>query len=191
MEATEQSNPGQLMTQAAYARSRGVSKQAVNKLVKRKIIPVFGERGLVDPAIADLKIGQNLHPGRSKMVENTAGRPSQNGFSSPSGSSGSGSSGSNLLEARAMRETYEGLQSKLDYEKSIGLVVNREATERGIYEAARALRDAVLNVPRRCCADLVASGDPAKAEQLLSAELKRAFEDFNKLVSQKLSAPAN
>lgn len=53
----------QLMTQAEYARHRGVSRQAVNRAVgKGKIIPVHDEKGVkkIDVSEADRALGLNV-----------------------------------------------------------------------------------------------------------------------------------
>src|SRR5262245_29987853 len=44
-----------LVTQAAYARTRGVSKQAINRMVHEGVIPAqpHGRRHLIDPTEAD------------------------------------------------------------------------------------------------------------------------------------------
>src|SRR5262245_12821262 len=42
-----------LLTQAAYARSRGVSRQAIHRQVADGVIPTRGPRRLIDPAEAD------------------------------------------------------------------------------------------------------------------------------------------
>jgi len=42
-----------LLTQAAYARRHGISRQAINRYVRDGVIPTHGPRKRIDPAEAD------------------------------------------------------------------------------------------------------------------------------------------
>lgn len=62
---TARSSMRLLMTQSAYARHRGVSRQAVHALVRRGRVPL-AENGLIDVREADLALARRLPVGRPR-----------------------------------------------------------------------------------------------------------------------------
>ena len=172
------------LTQAQYAKAKGVSRQAVHKLVKSGVIPLT-EDGLVDPVIADAKALHLLNPGRSKitgsMIQPSPVGGSVDPFAVPS----------SLNAAKLQREHYAGLREKLEYEKLLGGLLERETVEREMFEAARMLRDGVLNVAKRIAPQLAAMNDAGGVEQLLHAELRRVLDNFSRLAAQSLGAESN
>lgn len=64
--ATARSPMRLLMTQSAYARHRGVSRQAIHALVRRRRISLT-ENGLIDVRAADLRLAKRLPVGRPRL----------------------------------------------------------------------------------------------------------------------------
>ncbi len=81
-------------------------------------------------------------------------------------------------KARAAKEIYEARIKKLDYEERLGNLVSRKSVEMEAFTAFRILRDACFNIPDRVSAQIAAETDATVVYEILSAELRRAFEDF-------------
>lgn len=173
---------GELVSQAEYARRKGVSRQAIHELVKRGVIPLAD--GKIDPAIADSKIGEHLDPGRAKTLGEGEDDEPRDGAPASAGMS-------EYQRAKIHRETFEGKLAELEYQKAAGAVLDRIGAERGVMEAARMLRDTVLNVPRRIAADAAAMTDARLIEQLMTTELRQALDDFAKVAQRKLAHAAS
>lgn len=92
------------MTQAAYAAHRGVSRQAISKLVGGGKIPVRPD-GKIDAAEADRALGET----RERLDE-----PRESGGFMPSQES------AGLTKARTATEVYKARVAQLDYEERIG-----------------------------------------------------------------------
>lgn len=106
----------QAMTQSEYAAHRGVSRQAINKLVKGKRIPVSAD-GKIDAAAADFALGEN----RARLDEPRPPAPPL----APTADSGG------LTRARTATEVYKARMAQLAYEKQVGNALSRD----GVVEA--------------------------------------------------------
>lgn len=176
----------ELISQAAYARDKGVSRQAVNDLVKRGIIPLID--GKIDPAVADLKITTHLDPAKSKTIlSSTAAISTTETISVPQ----TQSSVASYQGSKATREHYEALKRKLEYEKLEGSLLERDAVERALTEAGRMLRDSIMAVPIRIAGQTVAMTDAHAIEKLIANELRRALENFAKIAKDGLARVSN
>src|SRR5216683_2506877 len=97
------------MTQAEYARHRGVTRQAINKLVKGGSIELT-PGGKIDAAAADRKLGEV----RERIV--AAEEPE----------TASPAAVKKLTEAKTDTEVYRARAAQLDYEERIGLMLRTE-----------------------------------------------------------------
>jgi hypothetical protein len=113
------------MTQSEYAAHRGVSRQAVNKLVKGNKIPV-GKDGRIDPAEADFALGEN----RARINEPKAAENAES------------SSSDGLTRARTAVEIYKAKQAQLAYEQKLGRVLPLD----GVANAASACGESVVRI---------------------------------------------
>ncbi len=173
----------ELITQAAYAELRGVSRQAINNLVKRgKLVLVDGK---IDLAVADALLRDRVNPARSKTA---AGAALKNGADGKGERSNDDSS--RFYRARADREETEAELARLELARLRGEVLEREPVERGLFEAARMLRDQVLIIPKRIAGDLAMKEAPY-VEERLTSELRRALSEFSKLADAAAAGSSN
>ncbi len=160
-----------LMSQAAYATSRGVSKQAIGDLVKRGIITLVD--GKVDAAYADHQRALSLNPAKSKSLQ--AASPA-----STTPGTGRGSSVTQMSDyqmERAARERLERMTAQLVYDEKVGALIDKASTLRALTEAARTLRDQTMGLPRRLAGDL-AGMTSDEIERLLEREFRAVLEEF-------------
>lgn len=141
------------MTQAQYARHRGVARNSVNVAVARGRIPSVGPRKLIDPVVADAAWEANTKP---------------NG-------NGHATAASTLNAQRAEREGWQAKMARLDYERKAGLLVPAADREREGFEAGRVVRDMVMQVPKDVSSELAPAMTPIEVERLLTAALREAL----------------
>ncbi len=137
-------------SQAAYARHAGISKQAVNKLVKQGKIPLTAD-GQVDFAEADYERRQNGDPAR-RMAETHpqphavegADEPDQEPESEQQAVPGAG--GLSFTKARTAREAYQAKMAQLEYERQLGQWLPKREVEDAMVASGRKIRQGLDGV---------------------------------------------
>ena len=124
------------MTQAAYARHRGVSKTAVGKMVKAGRIPFqeVGGKILIDAAEADFALGNSMQ----RVNEPRPPSPGV-GRSLPLPGDEAETNSGRLTKARADDAEYSAKMRRLEYERQIGEVLPIAEVERAMQVCAEAL----------------------------------------------------
>lgn len=146
------------LTQAAYARHRGVSRAAVARAVReRRITP--GADGLIDPVAADAQWAANSRP-RSPAAR--AAPPAPPGAASH----------------RERREKAEADIAELNAAKMRRELISIAAVQAALAKDFGTLRDALLKLAPRLGPVLAAEADPAVVERLLHAELHATLVDL-------------
>ena len=172
-----------LISQAEYARRRGVAKSAVAKAVKEGRITLID--GKIDPAVADIQWAQNT---RSRA---DAGRPAsesgevmgdalQAGNNAPQAPDSAPTAKDDYQTLRVRRETAAVEREERENLKEAGLLVSRSAVRTGVFDAFRALRDEILSTPQRAAPAVVGLGDTRDIERVFTDELRKAFENAEK-----------
>lgn len=88
---------------------------------------------------------------------------------------GGGSSGPSYAQSRAIREAYQARLAKLEYEERAGKLVSIDAVKVEAFKVHRQVRDAMLNIPDRCAAQLSVINDPIEVHSFLLAEINAAL----------------
>ena len=171
------------LTQAEYARHRGVSRQAVLKAVRAGRIRLTPE-GRIDPAQADALWAANTDPIRGGP--RTAGQA--RGLTLVREEPGAGTRTPadihpmlpSLATSRAVREAYMARLARLDYEKRTGKLVDADRMRTAIFEVNRATRDRLLVIPDRLAATLAAIDVVAEVRRVLAEEIRVACEELSR-----------
>ena len=161
---------GELISQAEYARRRGVSRQYVGRLIKS------GKLSLVDGKIDFDLAEQQL----DNVVDSTR---SNSGLPGRAELEGHGSTP--LMEAKRLHEEYKARLAKLRYEEARGILIEKSEVEREAYAVGRTVRDAMLAIPSRLRDMLAAEDDPKKVHRLIEREIELALEDLSKVGIEK------
>lgn len=171
------------MTQAEYARHRGVSRPAVLKAVRSGRIRL-GADGKIDPVEADASWRRNTNP--AKPSNSVAGNPTgatprahRHAPSTHRFSTAGASSGPDYHVSRAVRETYMAKLAGLEFEVKTGKLIDAEEAKRAAFDDNRRVRDLLLALPDRTAAQLAACTDPAECHRILTAEIRRACEELS------------
>lgn len=158
-----------LVSQSAYARLRGTSRQYVNRLVRSGKLTLVD--GKVDPEKADAELSENTDETRANS-----------GLSNrePVAEAETGIGSTSLMEAKRLHEEYKARLAKLRYEEARGLLVEKSEVEREAYAVGRVVRDAMLAIPSRL-RDMLAAEDDAKAvHRILERDVLHALDELSK-----------
>ncbi len=159
-----------LVTQAEYARRRGVSRAAVSKAVDTKRITLIN--GMIDVEVADIQWSRNTHPEQAARANSGKGRGEPD---APDGE---------VIEYWAMkarREKAETLKVEMQLAEMSGRLVSRDKVESAAYQAGRLLRDMILSVPGKLAGELAVVSDPLKVEIRMREELRKVLSEIARL----------
>jgi hypothetical protein len=165
-----------LITQAEYARRRGVDPTSVRDAIKAGRITLID--GKIDPDVADVQWARNsrarVRTGQEPPVRNPT-HPQTHGL--PAGDDDPITAPRLLTyeEARRRRELAEAQKAELQLAELQGDLI-RTADVRAAYaKRAAGLREALLQIPARLAAVVAAEGDQAKCHDILQAELHQVL----------------
>lgn len=129
----------EFMTQAKYAAQRGISRQAVNKLVRAGRLAGHGPQGLIDPTEADevRSTGTIAEPARRQPAP-IAEAPK----------------GPSYATARTAREAYQAKHAQLDYEERIHNLIAVDEVEDATFELGQRLQQLMQGRAEALAAEL-------------------------------------
>lgn len=154
-----------LMSQAAYARYIGASRQYVQKLVKAGVIRIRKDKKLnrKQADAARLAAEDPAHAHR-RTTTPPEGEPEQQG-----------SAHGTYQQGRALEKAYKAKLVQLQYEVEAGKLVDREQYGNAVYAMARATRNALRRIPDRVGAVLAADMDINSVKRRLLEEIDLAL----------------
>lgn len=180
----EQSRPG-LVTQAEFARIRGVSREAVRRAVQTGRIQL--EDGLVDPVQASRDWDRNTNKARMpKRARATAApaplRRREVPPPAPPGDGEQPDQGSSefipdFLTSQATHEFHKARLAELKANAEEGRLVDAERVKKEIFATYRNVRAAMETIPDRIAAIVAGETNPATVHQLLLKEIRAALEE--------------
>jgi hypothetical protein len=158
------------MTQAEYARHRGVSEAAVSKALKAQRISLQAD-GKIDPVAADAQWARN------SRVRAGSGKAAAPGVAGDDGAIGGEEPGSdNYWTARSRREQAEAELAEIELAEKQAQVIQVKAVEAVWAQALSSVREHLLQVRARLAPLLAVESDVFKIEQLLDAEHSQALQ---------------
>lgn len=153
----------ELMTQAEYARHRGISQEAVRMALKNGRISGFerGGRVLLDPTVADAQWLANTQVQVDKVASQSSSCPEVY----------------NLASARAKREHHEANISAMKEREKAKDLVDRRRLRKGAVDIAAEIRLSMEQIPSKLGARLAAESEPSVCREMLSREIRSALAD--------------
>ena len=162
-----------LVSQAEYARQRGVSRQYVGQMVAKGIIKLTGRKVDTDQADAALAaIREPVRPerrGEAPAAVPDAPALPQMGSDLPT----------LLLKTRIKSEVERAKLLEIKARVEAGKYVDADDVRVAAFNKARVVRDGLLNIPDRLSAVLATESDPARVHELLAAEIRTALEELS------------
>jgi len=171
----EPAPPKQLLTQSAYARSCGLSRQIVVRQIGRGLIPTHrrGKRQMIDPVEADTFRKQNLDPGNGG--KRTGGHDTLRAeFSAPASVEGDGAD-RGFWAARTRKEVAHARRAELEVlvkESELVPLVKINAWIAGMVLRARNI---FLRLGPELRDRLSQTTDPVLCEELIDKEVRRGL----------------
>jgi hypothetical protein len=198
-----------LVSQAEYARHRGVSEAAVSKAVSQRRITLTPD-GLIDPLAADAQWARNTRVRAGSGQSGGAALGAAPGaVSAPvagrSGALADAAAGVAALESaargrelevdkkpgdddywqsRGRREKAEAERSELELGKLKGELIEVSAVRGQIGAVLSSLREALMQIPARMSPVLAAEADASRVHEALSGEIHQALEQFTTLATR-------
>ncbi|ASL26994.1 terminase small subunit [Azotobacter chroococcum] len=181
------------LSKSEFAAHKGWSKPYVSKLAKQGRLAMTAD-GKVDVAATEALLQRTADPSKTGVAERHQRERVERGVTahliptappleSPPDSE---DEGIDFQKARARREHYLARLAENEARKSDGELVEREAVENAAFATGRLLRDLLLGLPKQIGAELAAISDPWELERRLTAGLRRALEDANRLSAADL-----
>jgi len=175
----------ELITQAEYARRRGVAKSAVAKAVAEKRISLID--GKIDPAVADIQWARNTRAradaGRPADEVQTSA-PRSGPASQPAAPAGEpvrndGGGQADYNFDRARRERYEADLAQIKLLEQQGELVRVVEVRAEIAKRIGQVRTNLLQIPARLAPLLANEADQAKCHAMLDAELRTVLTNLS------------
>lgn len=188
---------GPVGTQAQYAKHRGVSRQAISKLVKNGKIPFEKIDGklVINFARADHALDQNVDPSRKLAAASSH----QNVGTSPeddddlfavqvkkAGPQNADDQGPGYQEHRALREGYNAELARIELEERLGNLINRQEVEEAMVTAGRRIRQGLDGVTS--WADELDAAARNGGANAVRAVLKDKMRGLQELIAESLVA---
>ena len=162
-----------LVSQAEYARLRGVSRQYVGQMVAKGVISLTGRK--VDTDQADAALAAIREPVRpERRGEAPAAVPDV-----PVLPRAGGDLPTLLLKTRIKSEVERAKLLEIKAKVEAGKYVDADDVKVAAFNKARVVRDALLNIPERLAAMLATENDPARVHELLAVEIRMALEELS------------
>lgn len=180
----------QLLSKAAYARHRKCDEKAVRKAIAEGRISTID--GKIDPEVADIQWAKNTRArADSRRTADLEGFGMGDAASEPVGpakgsNANSPSQDPNYNDYRTRRERADSEMAERANLRDAGLVIDRDSTERAIFDAFRALRDAVMAVSPRSAPKCIGLSDVREIEHVITDEIRKAIEGWEIRMMERL-----
>ena len=156
------------MTQAEFARHRGISKQVINKKVKSGILP-RKENGKLDQEECDRILdGNHIVRGENVVEDNE---------------------GDNLsyAEQRTLLTKYRAQLAKMELESKSNKLIPIEDVYDVAFKSSRKLRDGLQNFSDRLSGQLASETDALKVNKLLRDEIRYLLSEYIETIQSLFS----
>jgi hypothetical protein len=194
-----------LLTQAEYARHRkalglsGGTRESVRKKVDKGSISVFGDKGLIDPALADVQWERNTRARLSPQAQGVAkpdlvGQAGAVQLDAPRAETQPAAitpveSPNGYTAARARRENADATTAEMQLAKLRGELVSRADVDRAGFEIGREIRDAMESSVNTLAAELAPITSAEACADLLRKHNRALQEVLVRAYREKIGAP--
>lgn len=178
-----------LESQAEFARRLGKDRSYVTRLKQAGRLVMVGSAVDVDASLKAIE--QSANPAAAPVAERwgqyRADRDQQPTATVPAPAQQGGTAearpdiGGTYQAARAMRERYNAMQAKLEYERAVGKLIEVAAVRAAATDIGATTRAEVEQLPDRLAPELAAETD----EQRIHALLSEACEDALRRIAQR------
>lgn len=171
----------QLLTKSAYARHRGCDEKAVRKAIQDGRISTID--GKIDPEVADIQWAKNTRA-RADSKRTAPQEPlvgidaTATAATAPAGPVSGPAGNPDYNDNRARREKAEADMAERENLREAKMVLDRQQSERAIFDIVRSLRDTVMAIGQRAAPKCIGLADSRDIERVITDESRRALEIF-------------
>ncbi len=163
------------LTQAQFARHLGVDRAHITRL-KHAGRLVMTDDGHVRVEESEARIAATADPAKDHVAErHAAGRAAAVDGHRPAADTSA--IGNSYATARAVKEKYFAMQAKLDYERSVGELIKRDAAAFAMTDAMATLRMQLVALPAIWGDQLAALTDSHEIRVLLEDQINATLEE--------------
>lgn len=150
------------------------AQREANKAKKEGNIGLFNEKNVYQNTVADLSEEEKEEFYRTKseiedLTKEIDKNLDDNSFEDKS-----------FNDIKKLKEYYQGLKAKLDYEKESGLLVLKDDVERAAYEVSRIVRNKLLTIPARVSSIVASMNDKREVQSYIYDELYNALSELER-----------
>lgn len=180
------------LTRKEYGELKGWSRQHISKLIQNERLVLNGE-GLIDSDASDRLLAATSDPSKAGVVARHGRARLHQGVSEVVSSPGmlQEEAAPDFQKSRAMREHYLALQEQANFHAQQRSLVQRKAVESAAFAAGRMVRDLLLGMPAQLAPEIAAMSDPWHIEKHLTAAIRKALEDAERLSAADLEHAIN
>lgn len=178
-----------LTTIAEWAKLVGIARQTAYDVVDRCEIPVTD--GKVDPDYATHLYRKNTRQRVNGNRPDSLANGAQPGATAGAGGAGGPESPAKVPgydSSRARREAAEAQLAELKLAEQAGQFLLKSDVDAAVFEAARALRDGLMNCARRIAADVAALATADECEAVIEREHRLLLESMAHTFGEKMGA---
>lgn len=186
-----------VLSKSDFARKINRSHQYVSSLIKKGLIVLTKENGreMVEVEASLSKIAANADPannpattmpradGRTKA---SVGMTLRQGGSLQADSdvpAGQSSSATQYQKSRAVKESYTARLRKIEFEKQMGTIVNKEGVEKAAFGISRILREKLKAVPNRLAPKVTVVTDQKENFIILTEEIESVIREIQAAIA--------
>lgn len=158
---------------AEVARMLGISRQALDNLIRAGKVKGVLSDGSMDENVAVATYNTNVRSYNNERKND----PEKTSGDIPSGM---------VNVSRAVKEKYEALQTKAEYERFIGELVESKMVEQVLSTRASEIRDRLLTIADRLAPVLINVGDANLIHQKIYTEISEALTRLGEPIEAKV-----
>lgn len=191
------------VSKSEFAKIINKKPSYVTELIKygRIVFDETGKKVLVDESLALIEESRDLSKSgvverhENERAEKATQRESvENQSASPQNSNEivniNGKAGSVYQHSKALREKYNALNAKLDYDKAIGKVLDADDVAKVVLNAATVVRSRLENMPDRYAPQFAAEQDPQRIKSIFIDAIENVLQEMSRQF-KKLTESAN
>ena len=164
----------ELISQSAWAKKHGFSRQYANQLIREGIVKSYGN-GKINPVQADSALAAVKNPSYpERRVE------SSNAFNAINSHHEDAGLPTMLLKTRIKNEMERGKILEARAKNETKELVSAEQVRVAAFNKARIVRDLLLNIPDRVASIVASTNDEHKVHEILTTEIRIVLEELSR-----------
>ncbi len=150
------------------------AQREANKAKKEGNIGLFSDKNIYENTVADLTEEEKEEFYRTRLeIEDLTDEIDENLDDDPF-------KFKSFNDIKKLKEYYQGLKAKLDYEKESGLLILKDEVERAAYEISRITRNKLLSIPARVSSIVASMNDKREVQTYIYDEIYNALSELER-----------